>query len=532
MKHLYFRRTLPWHLPIKSKRKETSGVMTVVTLFMFFVFSTLGLSMLYLSQIHLKLSGHKKNSILLDYASENGIKQGFCDLAALLSQAPQSSILSTEELEELKKDVQERGVEPVEKILGSPLPLVSSETWEKLSWESRTDFCIENILEKEDYFKATYNALIHSQGKIENFKQKKESTLKASIGLLAGNIPLPYIPLLIDKKLKPEEKENFKEENEIEFIPSKLNLLKPQMNFPEEEILPKRADSQLTEALNIKIFYPQNLSNQQLRAALGLDETDEPVPEGVYLVKDDLGLRGIYVQGDLEEMVMAVEDDFQVVSFVSGQGSWTLKFSPKECTTVFRTPEETISYDLIPLGIIIVDGEIRSLGGGEVNPFGEVVLEKNEEIPCIHQGVNLTIISSHKITISSHLIHQGVKWTDGVPYVKDSNSQLNIFSTGSDFWDNTQRDGNIVIDENSPDEIKIQASLTASGKGFSIEGAQKTVHLLGSLQISDYESNQNALKITLDDQIMKENNSPQNAPQTTKPVFCLSFFRVLEWEEI
>ena len=506
--------------------------MTVVSVFIFLVFSTLGLSMLYLSQIHLKLSGHKKNSILLYYASENGIKQGFCHLADLLSQASSSSLLSSEELEEIKKKVQEKGVEPIERILGKSLPLVSSESWEKLSWESSTDFYFEKILAKEDYFKATYNALIHSEGKIKNFKQKKESTLKASIGLLAGYIPLPYIPLLIDKKLEPEEEENFKEENEIDLISSKRNLLKPQISFPEEELLPKRADSQLIKALNIKVFYPQNLSNQQLRAALGLDETGEPVPEGVYLVKDDLGLRGIYVQGDLEEMVMVVEDDFQVISFVSEQGCWTLKFSPKECTTIFRTPEETLSYDLIPLGIIIVDGKIRSLGGGKVNPFGEVVLEKNEEIPCILQGVNLTIISSHKITISSHLIHQGVKWTDGVPYVKDSNSQLNIFATGNDFWDNTQRDGKIVIDENSANEIIIQASLTASGEGFSIEGEQKTVHLLGSLQVSDYISNQNALKITLDDRLMMENSLHQNAPQTTKPVFCLSFFRILEWEEI
>lgn len=531
MKLQYSRRTLPLCLPIKHKRKETSGVMTVVSVFIFFIFSTLGLSMLYLSQIHLKLSGHKKNSILLDYASENGIKQGFCLLFNLLSQASSASPLTPEEAEELRNNVQEKSAEIIERILGTSLPLVSSENWEKLGWESITDFYFEEMIEKEDYFKASYNALIHSEGKIRNFKQRKESTLKASIGLLAGNIPLPYIPLLIDKKLAPEEEKKFKKENEIDLIPSGRNLLKPQISFPDETLLPKRADSLLTKALNIEMFYPQDLTNRQLRAALGLEETDEPVPEGVYLVKDDLGLSGIFVKGDLEEMVMAIECDFQVISFDSGQGSWTLKFSPKECTTVFRTPEETRTYDLIPLGIIIVDGEVRSLGGGEVNPSGEVVFTKNEEIPCILQGVNLTIITSHKITISSHLVHQGVKWIDGVPYVKDPNSQLNIFATGNDFWDNTQRDGNIVIDENSPNEIKIQASLTASGIGFSIEGEQKTVHILGSLQTSDYESNQNALKIAHDDQLITENYPPQNAPQTVRPVLFLSFFKLLEWEE-
>lgn len=505
--------------------------MTIVSVFIFFVFSTLGLSMLYLSQIHLKLSGHKKNSILLAYASENGIKQGLCCLSDLLSQASPTSILTPEEAEELREDVQEKGVEVIERILGMPLPLVNSESWERLGWESSTEFHLREMAEKEDYFKASYNASIHSEGWIRDFKPRKESNLKASIRILAGNIPLPYIPLLIDKKPDTEEEKNFQAENKIDIVPSELNLLKPRIAFSKEELLPKRADSLLTKALNIEIFYPQYLSNRQLRAALGLDETDEPVPEGVYLVKDDLGLKGIYVQGDLEEMVMAVEYDFQVISFLNAQGCWTLKFSPKECTTVFSTPEKNLSYSLIPHGIIIVDGEIRSLGGGKVNPSGEAAMVKNEEVPCILQGVNLTIISAHKITISSHLIHQGVKWIDGVPYVKDSNSQLTIFAAAKDFQDNTQRDGKIVIDEGSPDEIKIQASLTASGQGFSIEGEQKTVHLLGSLHASDFASNRNALKITLDEKLMLDNNLSQNAPQTVKPVLCLSSFRVLEWEE-
>ncbi len=532
MKLLYSLKTLPWHFPAKNKRKQASGVITAVTVFVFFIFSTLGLSMLYLSQIHLKLSGHKKNSILLDYASENGIKQGLCYLADKISQFSSPSLLSQEEAEELRRDVQDKGTRIIERLLNASLSFVNSGSWGKMSWESSTDFYVEEMVEKEDYFKTTYRAVIRSEGKIKNFKQRKESTLKASIGLLVGNLPLPYIPLLIDKTLEPGEKDNFVEKNKIDLLPPELNLLKPQITFSEEELLPKRADSLLAKALNIGIFYPQNLSNRQLRAALGLEEIDEPVPEGVYLVKDDLGLRGIFVQGDLDEMVMAIEDDFQVISFVSKQGCWTLKFNPPACATIFTSPEETLSYDLIPLGIIIVDGEIHSLGGGEMNPSGEVALAKDEEIPSILQGVNITIISSHTITLTSHLIHQGVKWIDGIPYVKDSNSQLTIFAAGTDFWDNTKREGKIVIDKNSPDEIKIQASLTASGNGFTIEGEKKTAHLLGGLQTSDYTSTSSTLKIIPDEQLQEKNNFPRNVPQTTKPVLYLSFFKVLEWREI
>ncbi len=163
--------------------------------------------------------------------------------------------------------------------------------------------------------------------------------------------------------------------------------------------------------------------------------------------------------------------------------------------------------------------------------IGQVSLEE-EEIPSILGGVNLTIISSDKITLSSHLIHQGVEWIDGVPYVKHSDSQLTAYSTGKDFLGNTQREGKISIDRNSPEELMIQASLTAPDKGFSIEGKNKTVHILGSLQASDYSSNGNTLEITFDERFTLEKNLTQNVIETAKPVLYLSSFKLQVWKEL
>jgi len=143
----------------------------------------------------------------------------------------------------------------------------------------------------------------------------------------------------------------------------------------------------------------------------------------------------------------------------------------------------------------------------------------------------MTIISSDKINLSSHLIQQGLKWKEGIPYLKDSNSQLIISATGKDFLEGSEKEGKIIVDKNSPKEIKVQASLAASGKGFSVEGEGKTVHILGSLQTSDYTSNKNKLKITFDDRVLEENSLLQNAPQTTKPVLFLSSFKTMEWKE-
>lgn len=208
-----------------------------------------------------------------------------------------------------------------------------------------------------------------------------------------------------------------------------------------------------------------------------------------------------------------------------------LKYCPQKSQTIFVTPEETQSFDLSPRGIIIVNGKIQSLGGGIIEPSGRAVLVTEKEIPSILKGINLTIISSDRITLSSHLIHQGVKWMEEVPYARDSSSQLNIFATGQDILGNAESEGKIVIDENSSDELKIQASLTASGEGLSIEGEKKTIHILGSLQVSDYSSNDNALHLTFDERLSELDELTQDAPRTLKPVLFLSFLKPLEWRE-
>jgi hypothetical protein len=212
-------------------------------------------------------------------------------------------------------------------------------------------------------------------------------------------------------------------------------------------------------------------------------------------------------------------------------GQWTLWFSPSEEKTIFFTPAETQNFDLTPRGIIIVDGAIQSLGGGIIDASGVITMVKDQEIPCVLRGVSLSIISSDEITLSSHLIHEGVDWQDGVPYIKDSNSQLHIFAAGQDFEGTGESTGQIVMSADSPENIKIQATLTASGQGITFEGNEKTAHLLGSLQTTNYESNGNELNITFDERLTHNEEFLRNAPKTAQPVIHLFSFRILEWRE-
>jgi len=448
MKYPYSRKTWLWLIFARLKKKTPKGAMTLITAFIFFVFSAIGLSLLYLSQIHLRISGFKKQCTLLEYASENGIKQGFSHFLSLLTQAPSPSVLSSYELNQLREDARS-GSKIIEKVLDLKEPLSISGNWEKLCWESQINWDLDRIIEKDSYFKAIYKVSFESDGKIINFNQKRKTKLSASLHILGGQIPLPFFPFLIDKKLKPEEKFNFSDKNKISLSSSTQSQLEPKISFSQEELIPDRADAELRKALKIKLFTPQNLSTAELRVILGLDRSEEPVPDGVYLIKDNSGLGGIYVQGDVEEMIMAIEQDYQVISFQTQQRRWVLKFSPLKGKTFFTSPGETFSYDLIPPGIIVINGKIKSMGGGIVNSSGEVIMVKDEAVPSVLRGVQLTIISSDKITLSSHLIFQGVKWQKGVPYVKDSDSRLTIFSTGKDFWDNTTTEGGIAFLEAS-----------------------------------------------------------------------------------
>ncbi|HEX2695496.1 MAG TPA: hypothetical protein VHP61_07055, partial [Acidobacteriota bacterium] len=283
--------------------------------------------------------------------------------------------------------------------------------------------------------------------------------------------------------------------------------------------------------LKIDLFRPEDLNNAVLRRALGLEPSNEPVPDGVYLIRDDLGLGGVFVQGDVTEMVAAIDGNFQAILFVTGAGDWVLRFSPSLGRTVFETPTGTFAFDLIPAGIVCVNGAVASLGGGVVEPSGRVVMVTGEAVPSILAGVSLTIVSSDRVTISSHLISQGVRWRDGIPYIKDANSQLILYATGKDLLDGSAADGSISVAEGAPHGLTVQASLVAAGAGFVIDGTGKEVELLGSLQTTDYASGKNSLAISANPALSDAHTIPAGAPLTTGPMRYIAAFKVLEWRE-
>lgn len=481
--------------------------------------------------MYLRLTGYKRNSTILHYAAENGIKFGFDQLVSMLNDFTTPVVLRSDDKNNIFQDKIDKGIEIINTLFSPYLPLTKTGRYENISWQSQTDFTLQDIHNKVDFFIAIYKTCIQSKGKILNFQPEKESTLECRLGILIGNIPLLSIPLLIERLPEGVSRDGFIQRNKIEILPSKENLIPYKVSFAEEKLIPQDASPQLGEALKIKIFHPQNLSSLELRKILGLEISNEPIPDGVYLIRDDLGLGGVYVEGDLENLLLAIEEEYQVISFETKDGKWILKFSPSESKTIFSTPTECLFFNSSPLGIIIVNGEIHFLGGAIVDDSGEIKAIHNEETPSILRGLSLTIISSDKISLNTNLIHQGLEWKEGIPFVKDSESQLIIFATGKDFLDGTEKRGEISINESSPQEIKIQAELIASGNGFSIQGNEKKVLILGSLQTTNYISNDNSLVLKFDENFLNKEIFLNKSPKTIAPVVHFYNFKAVEWND-
>ncbi len=506
------------------------GSVTMSTTLLFLAFSVLGMSMLLLSQIHLKAGAGRKLSMLLDYASENGIKQALEPIGTGLDSGDTLVEIPPDLAADYKDDALRGGQRIAADFLGWAFPREDRETWDGASWSSTTACPGLRAEDRGAYVSVSYGIRIDAEGSLSGFKPKRTSSCSASLEALAGRLPLPCIPLFINKDMAPGSAETFMSANRISFRTPPSGR-PPRLQAEGAPLIPKDALPQLAKALKIDVFRPEDLSTALLRQALGLEPSNEPVPDGVYLIRDDLGLGGVFVQGDVTEMIAAIDGEFQVIQFVTETGDWSLRFSPALGRTVFEEPAGTLSFDLVPAGIVCVNGTVASLGGGVIEPSGRAVMVMDEIVPSILAGVSLTIVSSDRVTVSSHLFSQGVRWRDGIPYIKDASSQLIIYATGRDFLDGTDADGCISVAESAPRKITIQASLVAAGAGFVIEGTGKEVELLGSLQATDYASGRNSLAVSTDPALAGARAIPTEAPLTTAPMRYITGFRVLEWRE-
>lgn len=506
--------------------------MTLIALFLFFMFSVFGLSLVYLLRVSLQVSSSKKRSMALTYAAEVGLKEGWEQISGLVAGRGFPLLITDNRQAELLADVRKKGTQTVQEALGERPPFSLRGGWENQTWETKTQFGIERVREQDRYFRAWYAGQTAAKGMLADARATHSSTADSILEIAVGRVPLSIFPLLVGRPEDPDEAGHYAERHHVSFSPADRGTVSSLINFSDPSVLPQDACPALSEALQIKLFKPQDLTHKALRRALRLEESGDPVPDGVYLIRTDLGLGGVFVQGDLDELILAIDRENQVLCFRAEAGCWVLRIDPQAKRTSFITPTETLSFDLIPAGTIVVDGKVHSLGGGRVDEHGVIVLSPDDDAPCLLRGVRLTIVSSKTMTLTAPLIRQGVIWQNGIPYIKDADSKLTLFCTGRDFSTEEPAEGGVVIGPGAPRDMKVEASIVAPGQGFLVEGEGKTVRLAGSIQASEIVNSGNALAITFEPEKPSDGLMPASVPETARPVLFVTGFKLRKWRDI
>jgi hypothetical protein len=530
MSSQFWLETPPSEKQAESRSGRPKGGLTMVVVFVYFMISAVGLGLFMLTRTYRLWGGAKSDAILLGAAAENGARAGLAAMEEILAGRLFPIVITDAEYSALRTATLSGETEVVEAALGVSLPLSVAGAEGDAEWSAKLAFAPERVCDSESYFSAAFLGSIAARGRLIRRLRTKRTILDVGTAVQAGRVPLSAFPFLLAGESAPERAAELLAENDVVLASPEAGGGRLAAAATETVLISSDVSPQLAETLKMKVFSPDGLTIYELRQALGLPLVNEPVPDGVYLVVDDAGLGGVFVQGDVEEMILAADCGRQYIQFRLEEGTWRLWFNPSEYETEFLTPEGIRAFDRRPLPIVMVNGGIASLGGGIVDGLGNLTLAPGTDAPSILAGVSLTIVSSGETVITSHLIQEGVRWTDGIPYLKDSTAQLFLYASGSDFLSGAETNGRIRIAAAAPDDLHLQASLTARD-GILIEGEGRTVTVSGGLQTTNLETEGSLINVRPDGRLLSDLQSPNLAPRSALPVLCLIGWEARRWSD-
>lgn len=509
---------------------RAAGAISMAVVFVYFMISAIGLGLFMLTRTYKLWGAAKSEAMLLGTAAENGVRAGLAAMEEIFAGRAFPLDLTNSEYAALRTATLSGGTETAAALLGAPLPLSVAGADGDAEWEAELDFAPERVCDSGSFFSAAFFGSIAGRGRLARRIRAKRAALEIGIEAMAGRIPLSAFPFLLSGENAPRQAAELLASGGIALAPPENGGGPLAAAATETRLLSSDVSLQLAETLRIKIFSPDGLTIAELRRALGLPLVNEPVPDGVYLAVNDAGLGGVFVQGDVEEMILAAEGGRQHIQFRLEEGTWRLWFNPAEHRTEFLAPEEIRAFDRSPLPIIMVNGGIASLAGGIVDELGTLAPAAGTDSPSILAGVSLTIVSSGETVITSHLIQEGVRWTDGIPYLKDATAQLFLQASGADFVSGAETNGRIRIGEAAPVDLHLQASLAARD-GIIVEGKDRTVTVSGGLQTTDLDVEGNRLNIRPDARLLSGLQAPGLGPRAAVPVLCLLGWEARQWSD-
>ncbi len=512
-----------------SRAPCRAGSATLAVVLLFFLFSGLGLGLVLLADGFQRMSRSRRDALRLECAAENGVKQGLARLAPAPALGSAATI-EDNHLMALGEDAAAGGIRAAEEAMNIFFPLLETGSESGLSWSATAGCGLRRFARAGEQFEAEYLVSIEARGRIPGWRPEASAGLDLGLSVLAGRVPLAYFPLLLAGTEANESAAGLFEEGRVSLVPlSRADLAARALVTP-RPLVPADASPLLAEVLKIRLLEPGGIRLDILRQALGLPVVDEPVPDGVYLIQSDAGLGGIFVQGDLDRLLLAVEGDRQVIGFESQTGVWKLAFVPGLGPTDFAAPTGSTTDNHVPLGIILVNGAVGSLSAAMPDGAGGLEASPEPGLPSLKDGQSLTIVSSHELVIDSDLLPEGVRWAGSIPYLRDKPSQLVVYAGNRDLLDGSETGGSIKIGSRAPNRVRIHGSLAASG-GLSVEGQAKEIFIGGGVQAASLRLGSSTLAVSPDERIAQGTLAPAPGPAAAEPVLKVLRLRPLAWRE-
>ncbi len=497
---------------------------------LFFLFSGLGLGLVLLADGFQRMSRSRRDALRLECAAENGVKQGLARLAPATAMGSAATI-EDNHLTALGEDAAAGGIRAAEEAMNIFFPLLRDGIGSSgLSWSATAGCGLRRFARSGEQFEAEYLVSIEARGRIPGWRPEASAGLDLGLSVLAGRVPLAYFPLLLAGAEANESAAGLLEDGRVSLVPLSRSDLAARALVTPRPLVPADTSPLLAEVLKIRLLEPGGIRLDILRQALGLPAVDEPVPDGVYLIQSDAGLGGIFVQGDLDRLLLAVEGDRQIIGFENPAGAWRLSFVPGLGPTEFTTPTGSTTNNHVPLGIILVNGAVGSLSAAKPDGAGGLEASPEAGLPSLKDGQSLTIVSSHELVIDSDLLPEGVRWAGSIPYLRDKPSQLVVYAGNRDLLDGSETGGNIKIGSRAPSRVRIHGSLAASGR-LSVEGQAKEIFVGGGVQAASLGLGSSTLSVSPDERIAQGTLAPAPGPTAAEPVLKVLRLRPLAWRE-
>ena len=276
------------------------------------------------------------------------------------------------------------------------------------------------------------------------------------IDIVSGEIPLTFFPFFLNKTIDVPG-DTFMKQNNV------INRSTKNMVVDDMEVEWKSSEY-ISGSLDIK---GKALSWAAIREKFGFEVCEEPIPDGIHLLKEDDVLKCIFIQGDVEQLIFSTQESIQNILVVKKSFPHGYHYKPGENYFVYWNKK---NEELLFKEKIVVNGNILSM--------------EQEGSAAFTGEANITLFCSGNITIRSSLETQNLN----LKKIKSTNftmacSSENLF-TGEDL-----KPG-ITVD--TQDDTVIQASIITDGK---LTNKSPKLEVQGSIFCKDLQ-NEGVIEVT------------------------------------